>query len=84
MPRKTAPNPAKSDPNLLPLTQAIPALAEYGVSIEYGALWRQCVAGKIPAIRSRNRVYLVGQPADIAKLLAHELEKADKYRPKAA
>lgn len=84
MPRKTVPNPAKSDPNLVPLTGALIAMAPHGVHLSYSQAWGMIVTGKLPSIKRGNRLYLVGQPADLAKLAAHEIEKANKYRPKAA
>lgn len=84
MPRKTAPNPAKSDPNLLPLTGALIAMAPYGVDLSYSQAWGMIVTGKLPSIKRGNRLYLVGQPADLARLALHELEKTDKYNHKAA
>ncbi len=85
MPRKTVPNPAKSDPNLLPMTGALIAMAPYGVDLSYSQLWNLVVTGTLPSVKRRNKIYLVGQPADLAKLAIHARATAGKQgRRKAA
>lgn len=65
---------AATDPNLIPLTAAAAALAPYGVRAGYHSLWTLAVNGRLPSVRQNNRVYLVGAPADLARLVKREVD----------
>jgi len=80
MPATLAQVHAGSDPNLIPMTRAVQTLAPHGVEVSYSQLWNLTVSGKVPSIRRANRVYLVGQPADLAKLILHYREGIKKRR----
>jgi hypothetical protein len=67
----------------IPLITACATLAEHGVSIRYQTLWGMVVSGRIPSVRRGARVFLLIDPADLARTVRQELASRQKP-PKAA
>lgn len=68
----------------IPLTKACAVLAEHGVKISYRHLWLMAVDGLIPSVRRAGRIILVGDSADLARIVAHELASRQRAPRQAA
>ena len=80
MPRKATPAaPLPADHT--PLTTACAVLAKHGTVISYSSLWGLCASGRLPTVRRGARLYLVGLPADLARLVAFEMGQPIRRRP---
>lgn len=60
---------------LTPLCSLAGELRPFGVNLSYSQLSRRAMSAIFPVTRENNRVYAVGDPADIARLILHEEQK---------
>lgn len=67
---------ATPEQTLTPLTNAAFELRKHGVTLGYPAIWARCASASIPHVRIKNRVFLVGDMADIARIIQPHPRKA--------
>ena len=63
----------------IPLCELARELRPFGVALTYCQLSRRAMSAVFPVVRENNRVFAVGQPADIARLIqCDERKRAGK------
>ena len=60
---------------LTPLCSLAVELRPFGVNLSYSQLSRRAMSAIFPVIRVNNRVYAVGDPAEIARMILNEESK---------
>ncbi|MBK8271391.1 MAG: hypothetical protein IPK83_24955 [Planctomycetes bacterium] len=73
-----------SETELTPLCELAAKLRPFNVGLSYPQIQRRAWSAIIPTRRISGRVFAVGKPADIAKLLLHEESKKHPRRRTAA
>ena len=61
-----------------PLPDLAVALRPHGVSMTYGQLFARASSGVFPVRRENRLVYVIGDPADIARLIRHDEQKRSR------
>ncbi|MBK8185737.1 MAG: hypothetical protein IPK63_23710 [Candidatus Competibacteraceae bacterium] len=69
-----------SETELTPLCELAAKLRPFNVGLSYPQIQRRAWSAIIPTRRISGRVFAVGKPADIAKLLLHEESKRGRRR----
>ena len=63
---------------LTPLCSLAVELRPFGVNLSYSQLSRRAMSAIFPVIRENNRVYAVGDPAEIARMILNESKLSSK------
>ena len=63
---------------LTPLCSLAGELRPFGVNLSYSQLSRRAMSAIFPVTRENNRVYAVGDPAEIARMILNESKLSSK------